>query len=818
MPSRHRSGNFKQRNKPFKGSNKKKTEAKQAGMGVTKKIHKYEKQYTKNDRLNKKRLLMRNKMKPEDTFGLMDVNIVNNPNLKNKLIEFVNQQPQEPTIVLLVPFNEPANPELINANLVKLFIESNEDLIMNQKAQTLNSNKIAHSFKHQIIQSSSKISPELKPRNYIFISCPRNMDIFLDYCKVADVVGVVLSCKNVEQNTLVLDPFEHAKAFDEFGYQMLSCMRTQGEPACIGILQDLEVVNPAKQPTVKKIFQRFFESEFSESHKFVSLNNNDAKTYFNLMRTFQEVSLVEMEWRDMRGYLLSEKIEVDPTNGAVAITGFLKGTVLNPNQLVHVTGYGDFALSKIDLLVNPLISTKKQKLEVGIAPEEVFMSFDANKSFQDVNKFPEGSGVGGVTKIIEKNMDKAEGMETEETKMEEDKPKKLAVVGGGDMDLEPTKPNNEDRMWDENEEMPGEDDEKDISFNDDEPQSLLHDMHAEKKKIKFEIKKRAQDALEFEDELDYPATVSMKERVSKYKGLKSFRAADWGAYNNLPTEFEKIFILDDYNKSRKIALEEAMNSAVVIRGCYVRLHLTNFPANLLSVHDKDRPLIVSSLLKYEQKVSLIHMKVKKMPNITLPIRSKEELEFHIGFRVMKLKPIFSKIFASCNKTKFMRTFTTDQAVLAAAYGELTFTPANILVFKNEGNQKHFVLSGELTRAEPLKITLKRIILCGYPLKIGKRRAVCRMMFFNAKDVNYFSSIELNTRLGLRGHIQQSVGTHGLMKCIFSSGIKAHDTVCMYLYKRVFPPWPYDAPKSLSSIGLPGGSFLSQLQPFKIPIQ
>ena len=42
----------------------------------------------------------------------------------------------------------------------------------------------------------------------------------------------------------------------------------------------------------------------------------------------------------------------------------------------------------------------------------------------------------------------------------------------------------------------------------------------------------------------------------------------------------------------------------------------------------------------------------------------------------------------------------------------------------------------------------------------------------------------------------TVGTHGHMKCVFDSQLKAQDTILMNLYKRVYPKWTYSGATSL----------------------
>jgi len=201
------------------------------------------------------------------------------------------------------------------------------------------------------------------------------------------------------------------------------------------------------------------------------------------------------------------------------------------------------------------------------------------------------------------------------------------------------------------------------------------------------------------------------------------------------------------------------------------------------------PLILSTLLEHERKLTIANYKIKVSYDYKQKIESNELFETQVGFRRWLMRPKFSlEVSVNSDKLKYEKHLEEDKYYIASAYAQLTYPNTPVLFFKPINGMLSLAIHGKVLEPDFKQVMLKKIILTGYPVKIKKKRVVARYMFFNPEDINYFKPVQLHTKHGLRGHISESLGTHGYMKCVFNNSLKQNDTICMNLYKRVFPKW------------------------------
>ncbi|XP_068601560.1 pre-rRNA-processing protein TSR1 homolog isoform X1 [Brachionichthys hirsutus] len=673
-------------------------------------------------------------------------------------------------------------------------------------------------FVSGISDSFGLILPRFKQRFIFLKTSMADIHSLLDVAKIADSL------------LFVLDPTE---GWDSYGDYCLSCLFAQGLPSHALVCQGVSGLPVKKRVESRRALSKITESRFPDARLFPLDSEQDATL---LLRHLGSQRQRKLGFRSRRSHLLAQYATFTPNSpgegssggptglGTLCVSGYVRGRPLRVDRLVHISGHGDFQLSQVDAPADPLLLNLTSRPTKPGKGGEVEMVGDGGEAEAPVRLLMKADPSCRESLQAEAEVDPMEGEQTWPTESElleaEEARKKKHVmkVPKGTSDYQATwiVDEDEDNNGDEDEEsssdeddmldepMDGDDEDNNSQDEEEEEEEVCsterpgadqrYDEHmdkaAEEEGLKRYREARANEI--FPDEVDTPLDTAARIRFQRYRGLKSFRSSPWDPMENLPLNYSRIFQFQSFERTRRRTLAEAaaeQEGAMV--GWYVTLHVIDVPISVMESVQSGRPLILVSLLPHEQKMSVMHLLVRRHPSNTAPIKSKEELVFHCGFRRFRAAPIFSQ-HTSADKHKMERFLRPDAPTVVSLYAPITFPPAGVLLFKQRTDGvQDLVATGSLLSCDPQRVVLKRLVLSGHPFKINRRSAVARYMFFNRDDIMWFKPVELRTKWGRRGHIKEALGTHGHMKCVFDNQLRSQDTVLMNLYKRVYPRWTYD---------------------------
>jgi pre-rRNA-processing protein TSR1 len=147
---------------------------------------------------------------------------------------------------------------------------------------------------------------------------------------------------------------DSSSPIDDFGSQCLSVFRAMGLPSTAVFIRDLPSENKSRQE-LKKTAISFVSPELPEDCKFYAADTKDDLHKF--MWLFKEQHLSCPHWRNQRPYVMSEEACIKPDDSSglctLLMSGYLRAHNLSVNQLVHLSGVGDFQLGQIDILKDP---------------------------------------------------------------------------------------------------------------------------------------------------------------------------------------------------------------------------------------------------------------------------------------------------------------------------------------------------------------------------------------------------------------------------------------------------------------------------------
>ncbi|KAF9784341.1 ribosome biogenesis protein tsr1 [Thelephora terrestris] len=625
----------------------------------------------------------------------------------------------------------------------------------------------------------------------------------LDACRVADYVVFVLS-PTVE--------------VDKCGDTLLRTLQAQGLPDVVTTFHPDASFDPKSKGGVLKSLLSFIQYFVPSQTRVYDIHSSSDR--LNALRSLCEGKPSGVRWRENRSYILGE--EVVWSEGVLSVTGYVRGSQLSPDRLVHIPGHGDYQIQCVmstptshfhpknssddaieiepAVLAEPdpesadsLISTNDPD---DLANEQTWPTEEEMNGLEQsaggaslpdakagttpkrVKRIPKGMSEYQATWIVDSD---EEGDEEGHEKDDND---------SASMDAEAHGEHGEEEEGMAMEELMEVESKKSVvAFQD-------LDMEEETQQLKKwrDRKREEEEDAQFPDEVDTPMDVPARTRFQRYRGLRSFRTSPWDPYENLPRDYARIFQFEDFKRTERSAFRKAEEGSGVEPGLRVTVHLKNVPQEA-STSNPGAPFVIFGLLKHEHKKTVLHFTVQRNTECEGSVRSKDPLLLCIGPRRLRVNPIYSQHTKGGGKgqnnvhkfEKYLRHGVTNVATI---YGPVVFGKQPcILLRENEGSQvPDLVAMGTFIHPDTTRVIAKRIVLSGHPFKLHRKTATVRYMFFNREDINYFKPVQLHTKHGRVGHIKESLGTHGYFKAHFDGSMNQMDTVCMSLYKRVYPKW------------------------------
>ncbi|PWN25208.1 DUF663-domain-containing protein [Jaminaea rosea] len=560
-------------------------------------------------------------------------------------------------------------------------------------------------------------------------------------------------------------------------------------------------------------------------------------------------------WREARPYLIADGAEwrsEGEERGTLVVKGWSRGNaIFSAQRLVHVRDFGDFRVKRIVAPAMTKGKGKRARRDVEMEDAEqltpdglVILDERDDEEADDLqseNTVSEGlNGMQEQTWPTEEEMAQGEARQRQAEK-EEDKYKTRWLIeesdgeeGGDDSDEEENAGmlGGSDAFesvpvtgWSRNGELNG-DDEDDEPFDDEDvDDAALYAQQGERRA-------RAEEDLEFPDEVDTPLHIPARQRFARYRGMASMRSSTWDAYEELPAEYSRIFQFDDWERVKR-AVEGKARIDGVSMGREIAIEIEDVPVEMArrfgAIKDADMkqrllPMTVWGLLRHEHKKTVANFTVLRNTEYTETVKSKDPVLMLLGPRLLCVNPIYSEHSLGTSTSrpipsaadgsvqvhphKFHRFLPPPSPTpsVATIYAPITFGSPSITLLRPRSwgatpergydergvgaNQyPDLIGSGSLLKKNgngPLRVNVKRVLLTGEPFKIHKKTATIRWMFFQPEDVRYFAPIPLRTKYGRTGHIREPLGTHGRFKAHFDGPIGQMDTIMMALYKRVYP--------------------------------
>jgi len=388
---------------------------------------------------------------------------------------------------------------------------------------------------------------------------------------------------------------------DAWGENMLRCITALGIPesgvrALVSSLPQNE--SASVHTSIRKSLVSFSQHFFPQINRIYSLDV--ASELANLTRSMSEGVARGVGWREERARLLAEEIEweespAEDEKATLKITGYVRGACLSVDRLVHLQGLGDFQLSKIEAA--PIASTSKARPKADAMETEATSNILAEPTSEDMDDL-QSTNVpdDGDDLLAEQTWPTEEEIASAPAYNQSDHltipaalpgttPKRLKKVPQGTSNYQAAWIMDEEED-DDDEELVEEEDTISLKAEDDfmqdaqsrtvsfavetESTAPHHELDPEAEEAQYLAYKtkralESRDDADFPDEVDTPQDMPARERFARFRGLKSFRTSPWDPYEQLPRDYARCFMFENWKGMSRRVTKRAQEDGIEVR-------------------------------------------------------------------------------------------------------------------------------------------------------------------------------------------------------------------------------------------------------------
>ena len=579
-----------------------------------------------------------------------------------------------------------------------------------------------------VARAIQKLNQSVEPVSDLPIDGPRRVKVerfgqSLLYLPVKrDLVAVMNACRLADFVVFLLPPDQEV---DGDGEHLIRAIESQGVSNVLTMVQNLDSIQPPKKHAqVVASLRSYINHFFPNQDKVHSVDSE--RECANVIRSLCTMTPKGVAWRELRSWMLVEDVrwpeghDVSDAHGEVILTGVVRGRGLKADRLLQVGDWGHFQIGKITDASLPT-SRKRKADEMAIDTKEETKILETPDEDQDdldelapydetmvdledmpaseapsqrkgvllddrhyfsdedqdmpppARKLPKGTSnyqsawfLGDMSDASDSDSDQDETLGPEidvsmaAPPLPQDEPIPITYRG------EPT------------ETTPSEYPQSEAFLN---PSPT--DEAQELSTYRSSRKTSAEEDLEFPDEIELHPNVLARERLSRYRGLRSLKTSPWDTTEDKPhqpQDYDRLLRISDYKAARKTAVREALVGGVPA-GKRVSIYLRNVPLSIQQSHNSPAPLSAFSLLRHEHKRTVINTTITLPSSAPEPLASKSRLLIQIGSRRFLVTPLFSQSGNTPNDVhKYLRYLHPGQTAVASFIAPVTWGSIPVLFF------------------------------------------------------------------------------------------------------------------------------------------